>query len=145
MEYYRKYKVRKYGAHGTSHRFVAQQAAKLLQRSLTDLKLITLHLGSGASISAIKNGKSCDTSMGFSPLTGLMMSTRCGDVDPSALVYLLKHHAFADMDECMKILNQRSGLLGVSEASRDMREIEREAEINPQAALAVKMFVKKNL
>lgn len=143
MEYYRKYKVRKYGAHGTSHRFVAQQAAKLLQRSLTDLKLITLHLGSGASISAIKNGKSCDTSMGFSPLTGLMMSTRCGDVDPSALVYLLKHHAFADMDECMKILNQRSGLLGVSEASRDMREIEREAEINPQAALAVKMFVKK--
>ncbi|MFT9451995.1 acetate/propionate family kinase [Liquorilactobacillus ghanensis] len=143
MEYYRKYKVRKYGAHGTSHRFVAQQAATMLHRPLNELKLITLHLGSGASMTAIKNGKSCDTSMGFSPLTGLMMSTRSGDVDPSVLVYLLKHHAFANMDECMRILNQRSGLLGVSEASSDMREIEREAEIDPQAALAVKMFVKR--
>ncbi|MDN7146664.1 acetate kinase [Liquorilactobacillus mali] len=143
LEYYRKYKVRKYGAHGTSHRFVAQQAAKMLKLPLNELKLITLHLGSGASVTAIKNGKSLDTSMGFSPLTGLMMSTRCGDVDPSALVYLLKHHAFSNMDECMKVLNQHSGLLGVSEVSRDMREIERESPRNPQAELAIKMFVKR--
>ncbi|MCI1922042.1 MAG: acetate/propionate family kinase [Liquorilactobacillus nagelii] len=143
MEYYRKYKIRKYGAHGTSHRFVAQRASVMLQRPLKDLNLITLHLGSGASITAIKNGRSFDTSMGFSPLTGLMMSTRCGDVDPSALVYLLQHHAFSDMDECLKILNQRSGLLGVSGVSRDMREVEREAEFNPQAELAIKMFIKK--
>ncbi|MDN2454362.1 acetate kinase [Lactobacillus sp. UCMA15818] len=143
LEYYRKYKVRKYGAHGTSHRFVAQQAAKMLKLPLNELKLITLHLGSGASVTAIKDGKSYDTSMGFSPLTGLMMSTRSGDIDPSALVYLLKHHAFSNMDECMRILNQHSGLLGVSEVSRDMRKIEREATSNPQAALAIKMFVKR--
>ncbi|MBZ2405720.1 acetate/propionate family kinase [Liquorilactobacillus hordei] len=143
LEYYRKYKIRKYGAHGTSHRFVAQQAAKMLHLPLDELKLITLHLGSGASVTAIKNGKSYDTSMGFSPLTGLMMSTRCGDIDPSALVYLLKHHVFSNMNECMEILNKQSGLLGVSELSKDMREIERASTENPQAALAIKMFVKR--
>lgn len=143
LEYYRKYKVRKYGAHGTSHRYVAQQAAKMLQRPVADLKLITLHLGSGASAAAIKNGRSLDTSMGFSPVSGLMMSTRSGDIDPSVLAFLLDHGAFQNIDECLEVLNHHSGILGVSEISRDMREVQRQLSTNQQAALAVKMFVKR--
>lgn len=143
LDYYRAYHIRKYGAHGTSHRFVAQQAASLLGHSLSSLKLITLHLGSGASIAAIRYGKSIDISMGFSPLTGLLMGTRCGDIDPSALAFLIKHQAFSSIDDCMETLNKKSGLLGISGISSDIRKIEAHIEDNHQAKLAINMFVKK--
>ncbi|GAJ26896.1 acetate kinase [Liquorilactobacillus sucicola DSM 21376 = JCM 15457] len=142
-EYYRTLKVRKYGAHGTSHRYVAMQAAKLIGKPLTSLKLITLHLGAGASVTAIKNGKSVDTSMGFSPVSGLMMSTRSGDIDPSALFYLMHKGVIKNIDDCLNILNKKSGLLGVSETSNDMRTLEKKASEDPQAQLAIEMFVKR--
>jgi acetate kinase len=143
LKYYHDYKVRKYGAHGTSHRYVAQQAAQMLKKPIDSLKLITLHLGSGASAAAIKDGKSLDTSMGFSPVSGLMMSTRSGDIDPSALAFLLDHGAFKDIDDCLNILNHHAGILGVSKISRDMREVQEKIKTDPKADLAVKMFVKK--
>ncbi|KRL05628.1 acetate/propionate family kinase [Liquorilactobacillus oeni] len=141
--YYKKYKIRKYGAHGTSHRYVAMQAAKMLHKPLSELKLITLHLGSGASIAAIKNGKSIDTSMGFSPVSGLMMSSRAGDIDFSALAYLIHKGVISNVDSCLELLNRDSGLLGVSQLSSDLRQIEESAVHNPQAKLAIEMFVKK--
>lgn len=121
-KYYEKYKARKYGAHGTSVRFVIQEASKLLNKPLDQLKLIVCHLGSGASITAVKNGKSLDTSMGFSPLAGITMSTRSGDVDPSLLAYIMKKENI-DMDQMIDILNHKSGLLGISEISPDMRDL----------------------
>lgn len=121
-EYYRKYKVRKYGAHGTSVRFVTQKAAQMLNKPLTDLRLIVCHLGSGASITAVKDGKSLDTSMGFTPVAGITMSTRSGDVDPSLLEYVM-HKENLIMDEMISILNHKSGLLGISEISPDMRDL----------------------
>ncbi|MBI1708454.1 acetate kinase [Lactobacillus crispatus] len=121
-KYYEKYKARKYGAHGTSVRFLIQEASKLLNKPLDQLKLIVCHLGSGASITAVKNGKSLDTSMGFSPLAGITMSTRSGDVDPSLLAYIMKKENI-DMDQMIDILNHKSGLLGISEISPDMRDL----------------------
>lgn len=121
-KYYEKYKARKYGAHGTSVRFVIQEASKLLNKPLDQLKLIVCHLGSGASVTAVKNGKSLDTSMGFSPLAGITMSTRSGDVDPSLLAYIMKKENI-DMDQMIDILNHKSGLLGISEISPDMRDL----------------------
>lgn len=121
-KYYEKYKARKYGAHGTSVRFVIQEASKLLNKPLDQLKLIVCHLGSGASITAVKNGKSLDTSMGFSPLAGITMSTRSGDVEPSLLAYIMKKENI-DMDQMIDILNHKSGLLGISEISPDMRDL----------------------
>ncbi len=142
-DYYRTLKVRKYGAHGTSHRYVAMQAAKLMKKPLNSLKLITLHLGAGASVTAIKNGKSVDTSMGFSPVSGLVMGTRSGDIDPSALFYLMHKGAIKNIDDCLTTLNKKSGLLGISEMSNDMRVLEEQAASNPQVKLAIDMFVKK--
>ncbi|KRM97385.1 acetate kinase [Liquorilactobacillus aquaticus DSM 21051] len=142
-DYYRTLGVRKYGAHGTSHRYVAMQAAKLIKKPLNSLKLISLHLGAGASVTAIKNGKSIDTSMGFSPVSGLMMGTRTGDIDPSALFYLMHKGAIKNIDDCLTILNKKSGLLGVSEISNDMRILEKQADSKQQAKLAIDMFVKK--
>ena len=143
-KYYSKYGVRKYGAHGTSHRYVASRTAELLQRPLADLNLITLHLGSGASISAIAHGKPVDTSMGFTPLAGIMMGTRSGDIDPSIMPYIMEKEHLHDISEMIAILNKKSGLLGVSGVSNDKRDIdEAAAQGNQKAQLAQEMFVNR--
>lgn len=143
-KYYSKYGVRKYGAHGTSHRYVASRTAELLQRPLADLNLITLHLGSGASISAIAHGKPVDTSMGFTPLAGIMMGTRSGDIDPSIMPYIMEKEHLHDISEMIAILNKKSGLLGVSGVSNDKRDIDEAAvQGNQQAQLAQEMFVNR--
>lgn len=139
-EYYQKYQVRKYGAHGTSYRYVSARAAALLGKPLKDLKLIVLHLGAGASIDAIKDGKSFDTSMGFSPVAGITMATRSGDVDPSALQYVMQKAGIKNMDDMVDILNHKSGLVGLSGVSADMREIEGVMKTNHRAMLARKIF-----
>lgn len=140
-EYYEKYGVRKYGFHGTSHKFVAQATAKFLGKPLSDLKLITCHLGNGASIAAVERGKSIDTSMGMTPLNGLVMGTRCGDIDPAVVLYLVRQGMKAD--DIDKLLNKKSGLLGVAGiGSSDMRDIITAAEHgNDQAKRALWMFV----
>lgn len=138
-EFYEKYKIRRYGFHGTSHFYVAKEAAKLLDKNLEELNLITIHLGNGDSICAIKNGKSVDTSMGFTPLEGLIMGTRCGDLDPAILLYLerLNHYTTQEIDN---ILNKKSGLLGICGQS-DMRLIDQMAKDGDmKAKLAHKMF-----
>ena len=139
-EYYEKYGVRKYGAHGTSIRYTAPHAAKMLGKDLKDLKLIICHLGSGASITAVKDGKSYDTSMGFSPIAGITMATRCGDIDPSLIQHLM-HVEGKSMDEMIHILNHKSGLLGLSGISPDMRDI-RESDTE-RAKLAIKIFINR--
>ena len=140
-EYYEKHQARKYGAHGTSHDYVANEAAKLLGKSVTDLKLITAHIGNGASITAVCHGKSIDTSMSFTPLAGVMMGTRSGDLDPSLIPYLMEKTGISDIKEMTEILNKKSGLLGVSGISSDMREIiEARKSGNSDAKLAFDMF-----
>ncbi|CAJ1228655.1 acetate/propionate family kinase [Lactiplantibacillus xiangfangensis] len=141
-DYYQKYGARKFGAHGTSHRYVAGRAAKLLGRPLDDLKLITLHLGAGSSITAIQNGKSVDTSMGFTPLAGITMATRAGDVDASLVAFLMKKLDIHDPDEMLKILNTQSGLLGIA-GSADMKELEDRYDDDEQARLAIDIFVNR--
>ena len=142
-EWYEKYGARKYGAHGTSHRYVAGRAAKMLGKPLKDLKLITMHIGAGASITAIKGGKSYDTSMGFSPLAGITMATRSGDVDPS-LVAFVQEKLGVSSQEMISILNHKSGLLGISQLSPDMRDILAAADKgNDQAQLALDMYVNR--
>lgn len=139
-EWYEKYGARKYGAHGTSHRYVASRAAALLGKPLEELNLITCHIGAGASITAIKNGKSYDTSMGFTPLAGITMATRSGDVDPS-LVNFMENKLGISSDEMVDILNHKSGLLGLSGISSDMRDVQAAAEEgNDQAQLALDIF-----
>lgn len=139
-EWYEKYGARKYGAHGTSHRYVASRAAALLGKPLDELNLITCHIGAGASITAIKNGKSYDTSMGFTPLAGITMATRSGDVDPS-LVNFMENKLGISSDEMVDILNHKSGLLGLSGISSDMRDVQAAAEEgNEQAQLALDIF-----
>jgi acetate kinase len=136
---YKKLGVRRYGFHGTSHRFVAGETAQLLQEPITALKMITCHLGNGASIAALKNGQSVDTSMGFTPLEGLVMGTRCGDIDPAIVPYLIDREKLS-VREINSLMNKSSGLLGLSESTNDMREIEDEAEHGSrshQLALAV--------
>ena len=123
-KYYTENKVRKYGAHGTSHQYVAKEAAKVLGKPPEELKLITCHIGNGASITAVKGGKSVDTSMGFTPLGGVMMGSRTGDIDPAIIPYLIEHtEDFNTPEDINRILNRESGLLGVSEKSSDMRDI----------------------
>lgn len=141
FKYYSKYKLRKYGFHGTSHQFVAQQTSRLLGEPLSKLKLITCHLGNGCSITAIDKGKSVDTSMGFTPLEGLMMGTRSGDIDVAAVFYLMKKEklSLSEMDE---ILNKKSGFLGISGLSNDLRVIRKAIKKgNYFAKLAWDMFV----
>lgn len=121
-QYYRKYHIRRYGFHGTSHFYVAKEAAKKLGRPLSELKIITCHLGNGASITAIQNGQSIDTSMGFTPLQGLVMGTRCGDIDPAIPLFLQKRENLS-ADEVDAILNKRSGMQGISEISSDNRDV----------------------
>ena len=122
-EYYEKYKIRRYGFHGTSHKFVAQEAAKMINRPIQESKIITCHLGNGGSICAVRNGKSIDTSMGFTPLEGLVMGTRAGDVDAAVITFLMEKEGLtpAEMDN---ILNKKSGVLGISGVSSDFRDIE---------------------
>jgi len=122
FEYYKRYGIRKYGFHGTSHRYVAEEAAKILRRPLNSLKLITCHLGNGCSMTAVERGKSIDTSMGFTPLEGLLMGTRSGDLDPAIVFYLIEKGHLSN-DRISDILNKESGLLGVSGVSNDMRDI----------------------
>lgn len=141
QQYYKKYRVRKYGFHGTSHQFVAQETAKLLKKPLGQLKLITCHLGNGCSITAIDKGKSIDTSMGFTPLEGLMMGTRSGDIDVAAVFHIMQKEKLSlpAMDE---ILNRKSGIIGVSGLSNDMRVIVKEvSKGNSMAKLALEMFI----
>lgn len=123
-EYYKKYKVRRYGFHGTSHSYVSQRAAQLLGRPYEDLKIIVCHLGNGASVSAVKNGRSVDTSMGLTPLEGLIMGTRSGDIDP-AIMEFIAHKEKKTLEEIMEILNKKSGVLGLSDNfSSDFRDLE---------------------
>ena len=142
-KYYTENKVRKYGAHGTSHEYVAHEAAKLLGKSIEELKLITCHIGNGASITAVDKGISVDTSMGFTPLGGIMMGTRTGDIDPAIIPYLMEHtEDFNSPEDISRILNRESGLLGVSELSSDMRDIhEAMRSGNDKALLANDIFV----
>ncbi|MGX7144276.1 acetate/propionate family kinase [Facklamia languida] len=140
-EYYENYSVRKYGAHGTSHQFVAKRAAELVGKPIEDLKIITCHLGNGASITAVQNGQSLDTSMGFTPLAGLTMGTRVGDIDASAIPYIMDKAGVSDINEMINIFNKKSGLLGVSGVSSDMRDVEVAAEEgNERAQLALDIF-----
>lgn len=142
-EWYEKYGVRRYGAHGTSHQYVAERAAEYLGKPLEDLKLITCHLGAGSSMCAIKDGKSFDTSMGFTPLTGITMGTRSGDVDFSLVAYVMKKMGTTDVDAVLDTLNKKSGLLGVSGRSLDMRDLQAaEKDGDKRSALAIKLFVK---
>ena len=142
-KYYTENKVRKYGAHGTSHQYVAQEAAKLLGRPLEELKLITCHIGNGASITAVKGGQSIDTSMGFTPLAGVMMGTRTGDIDPAIIPYLMEHtDDFKTPEDISRVLNRESGLQAVSGLSSDMRDVQNGVnEGNHDAILAFEMYV----
>ncbi|QNQ83372.1 acetate kinase [Lactobacillus sp. PV037] len=143
-DYYLKYRARKYGAHGTSVRYVVNRAAELLNKPVEDLKMIVCHLGSGASVTAVKNGKSFDTSMGFSPVAGLTMSTRSGDIDPSVVQFIMKKTKITKFDDAINLLNNDSGLAGISGISPDMREIRAEAEKgNRRAQLALDIFVNR--
>mgnify|MGYP001629966544 FL=1 len=140
-EDYEQYHVRKYGFHGTSHRFVTAKLAEVMGKNLKDLKVVSCHLGNGSSITAVKDGKSIDTTMGFTPLDGVLMGTRCGAVDPSAVTYVANKHGFqtADMDTYM---NKKSGLLGISGQSSDFRDITAaSAAGDARATLAKDMLV----
>lgn len=139
-ELYRRYKIRRYGFHGTSHRYVSERASALLGRPLSELKIITAHLGNGASMAAIKYGQSVDTTMGFTPLEGLLMGTRSGDLDPSLITYVMGKEGMS-MSEITTMLNKHSGLIGLSGTSSDMREIEEEIkEGNHRAKVAFDLF-----
>lgn len=140
-ELYQKYKIRKYGFHGTSHKYVSGRAAEMLGRPIEELKIVTLHLGNGSSITAVKNGKSVDTSMGFTPLAGVMMGTRCGQLDPAIVTFIMeKEHM--DIKEVNELLNKESGVWGISGVSSDFRDLDKAAaEGNERAKLALDMFV----
>ena len=139
-EYYEQDKVRRYGFHGTSHKYVSQRAAVMLGKPIEELKLISCHLGNGSSITAINGGKSVDTSMGFTPLAGLPMGTRCGDIDAGILEYLMNKHGY-NIDEMLSILNKKSGVLGISGVSSDFRDLEDAApKGNQRAQLALDSF-----
>ncbi|SHJ04771.1 acetate/propionate family kinase [Lutispora thermophila] len=139
-ELYEKYGVRRYGFHGTSHKYVSQRAAAMLGKNIEDLKIVTCHLGNGASVAAVKHGKSIDTSMGFTPLEGLAMGTRCGDLDPAIVKFVAEKEGL-DLNGVDKLLNKQSGVLGVSGVSSDFRDIEEAAEKgNERAELALKIF-----
>lgn len=144
-EYYEKYKIRRYGFHGTSHSYVSKKAAEVLEQKYEDLKLIVCHLGNGASVSAVQNGKCIDTSMGLTPLEGLIMGTRSGDIDP-AIIEFLAHKEGKSIDEIMTILNKKSGVLGLSDNfSSDFRDLEdaylegQEASVRTMEAFAYRV------
>lgn len=139
--FYKKQGIRKYGFHGTSHEYVARKASRLLKRPLKRLKIITCHLGNGCSIACVYQGKSVDTSMGFTPLEGLIMGTRSGDMDPALITYLMRRMKL-DIHEIEQILNKKSGLLGISGVSNDMRILEKKAhQGHRRCNLAINMFI----
>jgi len=140
-ELYEKYALRRYGFHGTSHKYVSRRAAEMLGKPIEDLKIITCHLGNGASITAIDGGKSIDTSMGFTPLAGITMGTRCGDIDPAIVAFLIKHEGL-DIKNMDNLLNKKSGILGISGVSNDFRDVEEAAvQGNERARLSLDIFV----
>ncbi len=139
-ELYEKYKIRRYGFHGTSHKYVSERAASLLGKDIKDLKIITCHLGNGGSVAAIKGGKSIDTSMGFTPLEGLIMGTRCGDIDPAVVSFIMEKENL-NTKEIDELMNKKSGVLGLSGVSSDFRDIENAAnEGNKRAQIALDSF-----
>jgi len=139
-EYYKNDGIRRYGFHGTSHRYVSARCAELMGKPIEELKLISCHMGNGSSICAINGGKSVDTSMGFTPLVGLPMGTRCGDLDAGVIQFLMNKYGFS-IDEMLNILNKKSGVLGVSGVSSDFRDLDTAAEEgNERAQLALDMF-----
>lgn len=139
-EYYEKYAIRKYGFHGTSHKFISRRVAELLNKNVEDLKIVTCHLGQGASLCAVKNGKSVDTTMGLTPLAGVPMGTRSGDIDPSIPGFIMKKENLS-IEEMDTILNKKSGVLGISGVSSDFRDVEKAAaEGNKRAQLALESF-----
>lgn len=139
-EMYEKHSIRKYGFHGTSHFYVANECAKLMNKKIEDLKIITCHLGNGASVTAMDGGKSVDTSMGFTPLQGLMMGTRCGDIDPAIVTYMIDELKM-DPKEVNEIMNKKSGFLGVSGKSSDSRDIEDlDEQGDKRATLTLEMY-----
>lgn len=139
-EYYEKYAVRRYGFHGTSHKYVSQRAAEMMERPIEQLRLVSCHIGNGASITAIKGGQSIDTSMGFTPLAGVTMGTRSGDVDPALIPYMMQKTG-KTADEVLDVLNKKSGILGISGLSSDLRDVETAAnQDNERAALAIQVF-----
>lgn len=142
-EYYQEYKIRRYGFHGTSHFFVSNRVAQLMGKNVYDINVITCHLGNGASLSAVKGGKSVNTSMGFTPLAGIMMGTRSGDIDPAIITYLMrKNHKTAE--EIIDVLNKKSGMLGVSGLSSDARDIDSAIkEGNSRALLTRKLYANR--
>ena len=141
LEYYEKYGIRKYGAHGTSHKYVANRAANLMKKDIKNLKIVTCHLGQGASICAVDGGKSVDTSMGLTPLGGIAMVTRAGDLDPSVVTAIIKNEG-KSAEEVESILNKQSGLMAISKLVPDFREIENAWQNgNPDAETAIKKFV----
>jgi len=140
-EYYEDYDARKYGAHGTSHQYVAERTAEILDKPIDELKIVTAHLGNGASLTAVKNGESIDTSMGFTPLSGVTMGTRTGDIDASLIPHLMKKLELDDVQDMIDIFNNESGLKGISGVSSDMRDLEEaEANGNERAELALRIF-----
>jgi acetate kinase len=142
-EYYEKYGIRKYGFHGTSHKYVSERAAELLGRPIEQLRLISCHLGNGASIAAIEGGKSIDTSMGFTPLAGVAMGTRSGNIDPALIPFIMEKTGQSEM-EVLDILNKKSGILGISGLSSDLRDIEQAAEEgNERAETALEVFASR--
>lgn len=143
IRYYNDYKIRRYGFHGTSHKYVSQRCAELMKKPLEDTKIITCHLGNGASITAVDGGKSINTSMGFTPLAGVMMGTRCGDIDPAIVTYLMKKEGLS-IEEVNDVMNKQSGMLGVSGISSDARDIEDGfKEGNPAAILTTEVYVNR--
>lgn len=138
-EYYEKYGIRKYGFHGTSHKYVSERAAALIGVPLEHLRLISCHLGNGASITAIQNGKSLDTSMGFTPLAGVTMGTRSGNIDPALIPYIMEKTGQSAF-EVTEVLNKESGMLALSGTSSDLRDIEKLADKDPRAELALEVF-----
>lgn len=139
--YYEKYKVRRYGFHGTSHRYVSQRAAEILGKPVEQLKLVTCHLGNGSSVTAVKDGKSFDTSMGYTPLEGLVMGTRSGDLDPAVVSFIADKEGVSAEHVVQRVLNKQSGVLGVSGVSHDFRDVEAAAESgNTLAAISLEMF-----
>lgn len=139
-EMYTKHKIRRYGFHGTSHKYVSQRAAEMLGKSPEELKIITLHLGNGSSITAVDGGKSVDTTMGFTPLAGVAMGTRCGDIDPAIVTFLMEKENL-DQKGINDLMNKESGVYGISDISSDFRDLEKAAgEGNERAQLALDMF-----
>ena len=135
--------VRRYGFHGTSHRYVSQRVCQILNCDITDKRIITCHIGNGGSITAVNHGKSVDTSMGLTPTEGLMMGTRVGDVDPGVLTFLMEKHGYTAAD-IQHIINKESGVQGVSGVSSDMRELEKAvSEGNPRAILALSIYLQR--